>query len=349
MDVLHTHLMKLREETDAESRLSQMIYMWRDGLPILFHSILLEESSISLRHLREFYNAVGLDSLQSLRTKKVFLTVSGFRIPMAGGRTLLHLAIEHAKEEIVEFLLTIGFESLPDDYHLLPEDLCDAEEIKTLLVQYNRSIASDKNARRMEAIKLQMKERPTADTFREPFVKHYDCPEISLPPIETLQVESLENGSVKVIRNFLTRDMREVILGLYESNKSPSNCMPNTMSKKGYSLRATKLETLGYSMSKALNPFAKLLSLPESKYPEIAHAFFVSYDSEAETLDKHRDGGFWTANLCLKAEDCDQLLEFDNEKLKMEEGMLVLHKGSVPHAVTGTCKGERVNLIFWFY
>ena len=349
MNLLETHLAKLDAEQDSSKRLTQMIYMWRDGLPLLFHSVLLQEPQKSLAYLNEFLKMSGLDSLVSLRTKKVFLTVSGFRIPMAGGKTILHLASEHSKEEIVHFLLNQGFPSLPDDYEMLPEDFCESEEIRALFEAVGRQISETRGVKRMNAVKKQLAEKPTADTFREPFLDCYNSPKLSLPTVNDVSAESLENGNVFVIRNFLTESDRSVILDLYRKHLNEDNQAPNTMSKKGYSLRATKLETMGYHMSRALNPFSRFLNLPESQYPEIAHGFFVSYDAEAETLEKHRDGGFWTANICLKATNCQQLLEFETDTLKMEEGMLVLHKGSVPHAVTGTCPGERVNLIFWFY
>lgn len=349
MSILQTHLNQLQSEASQSERLSQMIYMWRDGLPILFHSCIVEDSSLYLKHIQEFLTWCGVETLASLRSKKVFMTVSGFRVPMAGGRTLLHYAVEHEKEDAVKLLLENNFPSLPDDYDVRPEDLSCTDSMNHLLKEYGLERSSDSNAKRSRAVKKLLEEKPTADTFREPFLDCYPCPAVELPSVKDVKAESLEDGSVFVIRNFLTEDMRSMLLDLYRANLSATNQAPNTMSKKGYSLRPTKLETLGYHMSKALNPYAKILGVPESAHPEIAHAFFVSYDPQAETLDKHRDGGFWTANLCLKAVDCNQLLEFENDTLKMEEGMLVLHKGCVSHAVTGTCAGERVNLIFWFY
>lgn len=349
MNILQNHLAQLKSELSQAARLSQMIYMWRDGLPVLFHSCIVEDPSIYMNHIQEFLTCCGVETLASLRTKKVFLTVSGFRVPMAGGRTLLHYMVEHEKDDAVKLLLENGFPSLPDDYDVRPEDLSSSESTQALLKSYGLERPANANAKLTAAIKKLMEEKPTADTFREPFLDCYPSPSLQIPTVDTVVSQSMEHGSVFVIQNFLTEEMRSTILDLYRSNLSSCNQAPNTMSKKGYSLRPTKLETFGYHMSKALNPFAKILGVPESAHPEIAHAFFVSYDSEAETLDKHRDGGFWTANLCLKADRCTQLLEFDTDTLKMEEGMLVLHKGCVPHAVTGSCAGERVNLIFWFY
>ena len=349
MNLLETHLSTLRSESSQTARLSQMIYMWRDGLPVLFHSCIAEDSAIYLAHVQEFLKCCGVETLASLRSKKVFLTVSGFRVPMAGGRTLLHYLVEHEKEDAVKLLLENGFPSLPDDYDVRPEDLSNCESMKALLKSYGLERSSDANAKVTKAIKRLLEEKPTPDTFREPFLTCYNSPFVTLPSLVDLEVESYENGNVFVIRNFLSEMKRDTILNLYKTHLATAKQKPNTMSKKGYSLRGTELETFGYHMSRALNKFARLLNVPESEHPEIAHAFFVSYDPQAETLDKHRDGGFWTANLCLKAENCEQLLEFENDSLKMEEGMLVLHKGSVLHAVTGSCPGERVNLIFWFY
>ena len=349
MNILQNHLHQLQNEPNQASRLSQMIYMWTDGIPVLFHSCIVEEPSIYMKHLQEFLNCCGLQTLVSLQTKKVFMMVSGFRVPMAGGRTLLHYAVEHEKDDAVKLLLENGFPSLPDDYDVNPEDLSSNESTQEILNSYGIYRSENTDRKRIQAIRKLMEERPNADTFREAFLTCYPSPTLNLPSIEDVRAEPMENGSVFVIRNFLTEGMRSTMLDLYKQNVSTKNQAPNTMSKKGYSLRSTKLETLGYDMSKALNPYAKILGVPESKYPEIAHAFFVSYDAEAETLEKHRDGGFWTANLCLKAENCQQLLEFEKDTLKMEEGMLVLHKGCVQHSVTGTCAGARVNLIFWFY
>ncbi len=349
MNVLQTHLTHLRNESSPEKRLSQMIYMWQDGIPILGHSCILEDATIHLKYLEVFLTTCGLQSLVSLRTKKVFLNVCGIRVPMAGGRTLLHLVVEHEKEEAVQRLLEAGFPSLPDDYGVLPEDLNTSEEIQALLRKYNRIRSPNAVEKVKESFKQLLAEKPTADTFREPFLDCYRCPPLEIPAVDSIQAEPLENGSVFVIRNFLSESMRTTLLELYRTHLSSSNRAPNSMSKKGYSLRPTKLETLGYHMSRALNPYAKILGVPLSQYPEIAHGFFVSYEPGSETLEKHRDGGFWTANLCLKADDCDQRLDFETESLKMEEGMLVLHKGCVPHAVSGSCNGARVNLIFWFY
>lgn len=349
MNLLETHLTNLRTEEVSEKRQTQMIYMWKDGIPLLFHSVLLEEETLSVKYLEEFYRTLGMDALVSLRTKKVFLMVSGFRIPMAGGKTVLHLATEHCKEEVIKYLIDIGFPSLPDEYEMLPEDFCESEESKVLFEQAGREVSANRGEKRRMAILKQLAEKPTADTFREPFLDCYESPKLSLPNIHDVIAESIEQNKVFVIRNFLSKTDRVTLLNLYREHLRSDNQAPNTMSKKGYSLRGTKLETLGYTMTRALNPYAKVLQLPESQYPEIAHGFFVSYDPDVESLDKHRDGGFWTANLCLKVENCQQVLEFETDTLKMEEGMLVLHKGSVAHAVTGNCPGERVNLVFWFY
>ena len=351
MELLQHHLENLHKETDPKNRFSQMIYMCRDGLPLLFHSVLLEDSSRYMLYIREFYEKFGLDALVSLRTKKIFMTVSGFRIPMVGGRTLLHFAVEHQKEDVVKELLDYNFPSIDDDTDILPEDLSTSDMIRELLNQHNRIQSQGAKEKIRESYKKLLQEKPTADTFREPFLTCYASPHLPSPvpnPDESKTI-SYENGNVLVIKNFLTKKNCNFMVDLYRKHLSKNNRMPNTMSKKGYSLRPTELETFGYNMSKSLNPFAKLLNLPESEYPEIAHAFFVSYDPSAETLEKHMDGGFWTANLCLKAENCNQLLEFEHDSLKMEEGMLILHKGSVLHAVTGSCPGERINLVFWFY
>ena len=332
MDVLFTHLQQLQEEKNREARLQQMTYMWRDGLPILFHSILIEEEDISLQHLNEFISVLGLDALLSLRTKKVFMTVGGFRIPMAGKRTALHIAVEHGKSEVVAFLKEKQFPSVEDEYGILPEDLD------------THSSSPHRNTKILQAVQKQLAEKPSADSFREPFLQSYPS-----YPLSFHSVEPVFEKDIVLFPNFLTSDTRELLIDLYRFYKSNTNIAPNTMSKKGYSLRGTRLETLGYDLSKKLGPFAKYLGLPEPTYPEIAHAFFVSYDKDASTLDKHRDGGFWTANLCLKSENCDQDLVFGERRLKMEEGLLVLHKGCVEHSVEGTCEGERINLVLWFY
>ena len=326
-----------------------MIYMWKDGLPILFHSLILEEPARYMKYIQEFYTQYGLDALVSLRTKKVFMSLGGIRIPMAGGRTLLHLAVEHQKDDAVEYMLQIQFPSLEDDGKILPEDISTSDSIRAFLNSHNRNRSVDAVEKIKNSYKKLLAEKPTPDTFREPFLTCYNSPFMTLPSVEDVEVESYENGNVFVIRNFLSEVKRDTILNLYKTHLASAKQKPNTMSKKGYSLRGTELETFGYHFSKTLNRFASVLNVPESEHPEIAHAFFVSYDPQAETLDKHRDGGFWTANLCLKAENCEQLLEFETDSLKMEEGMLVLHKGSVLHAVTGSCPGERVNLVFWFY
>lgn len=145
-------LAALQTVTDPTERAALLTERLSDGIPGLFHCIILLPATEHVPLLQE----LDISCIGPLRsTDSAVLLSAMMRIPLPGGRTALHVAAEHNAVEAATWLLSHSFVdaaggagTLADNYGVLPQHLVTSDELRQLFAAHDLPVPADATDRK---------------------------------------------------------------------------------------------------------------------------------------------------------------------------------------------------------